>query len=216
MQAAGGIDDDGIVPHRARLFDGLLRRFNGVLRAFFEHRHARFAAHHLQLVDGGGAVDVARDQKRLFSLFFEQERQLAAQRGFARALQTAHHDDRGRAVCHFQFGVGGAHQRDEFVVDDFNDLLGGVEAFEDLLPHRLFGNIGNEFFGDENVDVRLQKRHAHLAHRALDFQFGQTAVLGEFGKNVIESVGQRGKQCHAAPPYWLLFGLRLFADLQDR
>ena len=177
MQAARRIDDDSVIPHGARLVDRLPRRFDGILRALFEYGNARLAAHNLQLVDGCGAVDVARDQERFFALLFEEHGELAAQRGFARALQAAHHDNRGRSVGNFQLCVGRAHQRDEFLVDDFNDLLGGVEALQNLLPHRLFGYVRDELFGDEDIDVRLQKRDAHLAHRSFDFQLGQAAVL---------------------------------------
>ena len=200
VQAAGGVDDDGVVPHRAGVLDRLLRRLDGALGAFFKHLDARLAAHDLQLVDSGGAVDIPRDQKRLLVLFFEEKGELAAQRRLARALQAAHQDDGGRPVRHFELGVGRTHQRDELLVDDLDDLLGGVEALQDLLPHRLGGDVGDELFGDEDVDVRLQKGDAHLAHGRLDLQLGQPAALGQFGKDVIESLGERGKQCHTAPP----------------
>ena len=179
MQAACRVDDDGIVAHRTGVVYRLLRRLYGVLGALFKHFDARLAADHLQLVDGGGAVDIPRDEEGLFPLLFEKDGELAAQRGFARALQAAHHDDRGGPVCHFELGIGGAHQRDELVVDDLDDLLGGIEAFEDLLPHRLFGDVGDEFFGDEDVDVRLEQGDAHFAHGALYFELGEFAVFGQ-------------------------------------
>ena len=191
MQAPRRIDDDGVEPHRARVFDRLLRGFYGVLRALFKHFRARLAADDLQLVDRRGAVDVAGDEQRLFALLFEEHRELAAQRGLARALQAAHHDDRRRFIRHFQFGVGRPHERDQLFVDDLDDLLGGVEAFEDLLPYRLFGDVRDELFRDEDVDVRLQQRDAHFAHGALYFKLGEPAVLGQLGKNMVEPLRER-------------------------
>ena len=150
------------------MLDRLFRGLDGVLRALFEHLGARFAAHDLQLVDRRGAVDVARDEQGFFALFFEKIGKFPAQRGLARALQAAHHDDCRRFVGNFQFGVGGTHQRAQLVVDDLDDLLRGIKTLQDLLPHRLFRNVCDEFFGDENVDVRFQKRDAHFPHRPFD------------------------------------------------
>ena len=71
------------------------------------------------------------------------------------------------------------------------DLLSGIERGEDLLPHRLFRNVRDELFGDLQIDVRFQERHAHLAHRRFDFQFREFAAFGQFGKYVIESFRKR-------------------------
>lgn len=109
------------------------------------------------------------------------------------ALQAAHHDDGGRLGRHLQFRIFGAHELDQLVVDDFDDLLRGIERGEDLLPHRLFRNVGDKLLGDLEIDVRFQQRHAHLAHRRFDFQLRQLTALGELGKYMIEPFRKRCK-----------------------
>ena len=148
MKAARRIDDDGIVPH----FKGVLHRlfcgFGGSLRPLFEDFRLRLPAHDLQLMDGGGTVDVARDEEGLLPLFFELQSELAAQRRLARALKPAHQNDGRRLGGNFELGVRRPHEGDELFVDDLDDLLGGVQRGKHLLPHRLFRDVRDELLGD--------------------------------------------------------------------
>ena len=161
------------------------------MRTLFKDRHTRLSAYDLQLVDRRRTINIARDQKGLFALFFQKHGELAAQRRLARALQTAHHDDRRRFVRNFQFRVRRTHQRDQLFVDDLDHLLGRVQALENFLPDRLFRYVRNEFFRHKYIDVRFQKRNAHFTHRPLDLQFRELSVLGQLGKYMVQSVRQR-------------------------
>ena len=72
-----------------------------------------------------------------------------------------------------------AEQGNQFLVYDFNDLLRGRQAFEDLGVRRLFGDGLDEILRDLEVDVRLEQRHADLTHSLLDVGLGQTALAAQ-------------------------------------
>ena len=148
VEAARRIDDDGVVPHLEGVFDGLFCRFRGSLRPLFKDFRLGLSAHHLKLVDGGGTVDVARDEEGALTLLPELKGELAAEGRLARALQAAHQDDGRRLGSDFELGVPRPHEGDELFVDDLDDLLGGIEGGEHLLPHRLFGDVRDELLGD--------------------------------------------------------------------
>ena len=71
------------------MLDGFAGGLHGVLRSFFKHRHVDRRAHDLQLLDGGGAINIAGDQERFFPLLLQKARQFSRHGGFARALQAA-------------------------------------------------------------------------------------------------------------------------------
>ena len=74
-----------------------LRDLNGIALAHLENRDIQLAADDLQLLDGSGTVDVARDQQRALALLLAHEAgELGAVRGFTGALQADQHHDRGR------------------------------------------------------------------------------------------------------------------------
>ena len=51
--------------------DGCLCDLDRVRLAHFENGNAELSADDLQLLDGGGTVDVAGDQQRAFALLFQ-------------------------------------------------------------------------------------------------------------------------------------------------
>ena len=95
VQTAGGIDNQHVAAVVAGVFNGFLDRLYRVLRALFKDRHVDLLAYHLQLLDGGGAVDIAGGQQRLFAFLGQIVGQLATHGGFTGALQAAQHVDRG-------------------------------------------------------------------------------------------------------------------------
>ena len=70
----------------------------------------------------------------------------------------------------------------QFLVYDFNDLLRGRKAFQNLGIGRLFGDGLDEILRDLEVDVRLEQRHADLTHSLLDVGLGQTALASQMLK----------------------------------
>ena len=194
LQAAGGIKDDDVIAVVLRVGQRLFgddRRLFAVQR---KDRCPRLFAHDLQLVNGGGAVDIARHQHGAAALLDEILGKLGRVGGFTVALQAAEHDDGLALVLDDQLlGFLAAHQRNELFVDDLDDLLGRGQALHDLLPHGSFGDLGAEVLGHLVVDVGFQQGHPHFAHGGLDVRFGQFAVAAQFLEHTGKAVGQRFK-----------------------
>ena len=186
-------------PYLDGVLHGLLRGADGVLRAALEHGQSGLLTHDLKLLDGGGAVDVAGGQKDVLAAFFEHLAQLRAVRRFARALQTAHQDDRRRLGGDLQPAVGAAHQGDQLLVDNLDNLLRGHEAFEHLAAHRALRDLGHEVLDDLEIDVRLQQRELDLAHAGLDVGLGQLAFVPKFRESLRHFVNQALKHIRTLP-----------------
>ena len=166
-----------------------------------QHRHPGLLADDAQLVDGGGAVDVAGHQQRAAALAAVELAQLGRVGGLAVALQTAHHQH-GLALVLDAQGLGflAAHQAGEFLVDDLDHLLGGGQAFHDLLAHRPFGHLGAEVLGHLVVDIGFQQRHAHFPHGRLDVRLIELALAAQLFEHAGQSLAQRF-ECHQSPSF---------------
>ena len=164
------------------------RGFDRLLRTLFEHFESGVFPDHLQLIYGCGTVNIACDEQRLFALFFKQCAELAAHRGLARALQTAHHDYRGRLGRHVELGVLRAHKLDKFVVDNLYDLLTGRDAFGYFLALCPFAYPGDKVLDHIEIDVGFEQRDSYFAHRLLDFVLVEFSPACQLGKYVFEFV----------------------------
>ena len=91
VKAAGGIDDEHVAAIVVGVLDGLFGGFDRILRAVLVHGDVDLLAHHFQLLDGGGAVNIAGGQHGLLALLAQVIGQLTAHGGFTGALQTAQH-----------------------------------------------------------------------------------------------------------------------------
>ena len=136
MQAAGRVEEDHVVAVLLRMADGRLGDLHGVFLPHLEHRDAELTADDLQLLDGGGAVNIAGDEQRALALLFEQTGELCAVRGLACALQTDEHNDRRRLGGDGNTLIFAAHQTDELFVDDLDDRLCRGQALQHVLPGR--------------------------------------------------------------------------------
>ena len=94
----------------------------------------------------------------------EQPRELATGGGLAGAVQTEHHQAGGVAT-QLKAGMLRAQQFDQFVVDDSNDLLAGLDALDDLLADGLLFDPLDEIAGDLEMNVGVQQSHPNLAQR---------------------------------------------------
>jgi hypothetical protein len=96
VQTAGGVEDEEIEPARAGLLerpDRDVMRLRAVRRA--PEAGVGALGHALELIDGRGAVDVGRDEQRALVPRLEPQRELARERGLARALQAGEQDHGG-------------------------------------------------------------------------------------------------------------------------
>ena len=123
MKPPCGIDDHGIVTELFCVGNALFRNFNGIALTFFKTVRLRFARNDLKLLDRGGTIHVARDEQGFLALLFQIHRKFSAKRSLSRTLKSAHHDDGGKFGAYDQLAVRRAHQRGQFLIYDFNDLL---------------------------------------------------------------------------------------------
>ena len=73
-------------------------------------------------------------------------------------MQTAEHQHRDlAAAAEVKRVVDRPHQADQFVVDDGDQLLGGIERLEDRFADGLFAHPLHEIFDDRQADVGLQQ-----------------------------------------------------------
>ena len=70
------------------------------------------------------------------ALLLEPQRELARQRRLTGALQAGQHDDGRRLLGEPQPPGLAAEDADQFLVDDLDDLLSGVQRLRDLRPAR--------------------------------------------------------------------------------
>ena len=190
VQAAGGIDDQHVLAVVAGVIHRFLGGFHGVLGALFKHRHPHLLAHHLQLLDSGGVVNIAGGQQGLFALLDQETGQLGGHGGFAGALQAAEHIDRGHGGGPGELGVAAAHQSGQLLVHDLDHLLPGVQVGEYLRADAAFGDLFDEIIHHQVVHVGFQQGHADLAHGVLDVLLGQLAFPGELFKGVLQLFGK--------------------------
>ena len=188
LQAARGVDDDGVETRFARAGDAAPRRLDGVLRVGPEDRDLNLRAELLELVDRGGTLQVGRDQPGLPALAAQVQRELGGGRRLARALQAGEQDDRELAEREARLAL--THQLRQLVVDDLHDLLAGSQALQHRLAERLLADAGDEVTDDGEVDVGFEQREPDLAHRTRDRLLVERSLLPEVAEGALQLVGE--------------------------
>ena len=195
MEAAGGVDDEGIAAHDLCFAEGFFGEAldeggaGGLafLVAFVELGVNGFGDD-FELLAGGGAVDVDRDEHGAMAALFEPGGELAGGGGFAGTLQAGHEDDGGRLGGESEAGGVLAEQGDEFVADDLDDLLGGREGGEDFSADGFDADAFDEVVGDVKVDVGLEQGYANFAQGFSDVFFRERALAAQGFEGALEFV----------------------------
>ena len=201
VEPSGGVQEDHVVAVADGVGHGGLGDVHGIGLAHLEDGDIQLFTHHLQLLDGGGAVDVAGHQQRAAALLFEEAGQLGAVGGLAGALETHQHHNRGRLGGHAELLVFAAHQGGQLFVDDLDDHLGRREAFEHVAADGALRDLGDKVLDDLVADVGFQKRQTDFPHGGLDVGFGEAALAPELLEGSGDFFGQTFK-CHVL----LLYG----------
>ena len=152
-------------------------------------RDVQGRAEGLELVHGGGSIRVRGDEQRLPALAHDVPGELGGRRGLAGALESHERDDRGRPVQP-EGPVAGAQDRGQLVMDDLDDELAGVDAFQHVLADGPFLDPADEVLDDLVVDVGFQEREADLAHGGIDVGLGDPATAGELAKDIAQAVAE--------------------------
>ena len=180
MQTAGGVQKHHVMAVLTGVEDGLFRRLHRVLRSLFKHGNAQLFAADLQLLNGGGTVNVAGDQQRVLPLPLHQSGQLAAVGGFTRALQAHQHDHRRAVGVDVDMLGIAAHELAKLLVDDLHDHLGRSQGFQNVGADAALGDGFGKILDHLIADVRFQQRHANLPHSLLYVRLFQASLAAQF------------------------------------
>jgi len=149
------------------------------------HGQRRLFADRLQLLHRRRAIHIRRHQQRGAPLLVQQSAQLAAGGRLARAVQADHQHATGVAA-QLQARIRRAEQLHQFVVDDLDDLLPGLNALDDLLPERLGPDALDEVARDLEVDVGLQQGLPHLPEGRAGVGLADLAQAPQIPKDLLQ------------------------------
>ena len=90
--------------------------------------------------------------------------------------RSRHEHDGWRPRGKLQLGCVFAKDRDQFIANDLDHLLGGRERGQHFLAERLLADVVDQLFYDLEVDVGFQQRHTNFFQRLADVFFGQRAL----------------------------------------
>ncbi len=179
-ETARGVDDDHVVQAASGVFHrvtGDCDRVTHAVAGFGRvHLHTGPTGHNLKLRDRVRTLKVGGDEKRGVALGLEPPAELAGQRRLARSLQARQEDDGGRRLGEPQGGRPTTQDRDQLLVDDLYDLLGGIQRGRDLLAPGPLTNGGDEGTDHRQGDVGLQQRHPDLPGGGIDVGLGQPSL----------------------------------------
>ena len=181
MQSTGGVEDNDVRSRFFRRRDTVLTNLqrSTVGRVFGVNRNADLFTDDSQLLDSGRTLKVGSDEKRLAAFSLQQLRELAARCGFSSPLQTTHHQDGGGAFDEVERVVNRAHQIDEFLIDDPDNLFGRAERLQNIVTDCSLGNTLNEVLGDVVIDVSFQQRLPHRLHTLTNARLSETTTIHE-------------------------------------
>src|SRR5690606_21280858 len=100
------------------------------------------------------------------------------------------HDDRGRVLGEVELAGRTAEYLDQLVVDDLDDLLGGIEGLGDLFAQGALADPAGELAHDGDGDVGIEEGTADLADRLVDVRLGQAAVAAQTLQRRCDAIGE--------------------------
>lgn len=193
-EAAGGVDDDHVVLLRPGVLDGVLGDLDRVADTVAGLRRVDRDAGALgddgELVDGVRTLQVAGDEQGRVALALEPLAELSGEGGLTGALETGEHDHRRGGLGEPQPTGLTTEDGDELLVDDLDDLLGGVERLGDLYAGRALLDLLDEGAHDGQGDVGFEQGDTDLACRGVDVRLGQAALAPEVLECRAEAVGE--------------------------
>lgn len=89
--------------------------------------------------------------------------------------------------------VVSAEERGQFVLEDFDDLLTGRDALENLLAEGTLLDLGDEVLGDGEVNVGIEQSQTDLAQGVGNVRLGEPTVTPEVLEGLLKLVGEIGE-----------------------
>ena len=191
--AAGGVEDDRIIAAEPGRLQRALRDLSRLLAG--DDRQGidmDLLAEHGKLFHRRRAPHVERGHEHLAPPLLAQSfGELSAGGGFARALQTDHHDRHRRRRVEINPFAERSERLDQLIVHDLHDHLTRRHRFDDLDADGVAFDLVNEGAHHVEGDVGLEQRAAHFAQRGIDVGLGQRTAPRQAVENAAEPFRQR-------------------------
>jgi len=186
--AAGGIEDEDGAILRLGPFQGILGDFYEVL--FGGVRGVAGDADLIgklgELVDGGGAVEVERDEEGAAAFLLQTEGELGGGGGLSGSIQPAEEDVAGGVEIDGR--LVSAEEVGELVLEDFDDLLAGLDRFYDVGSLGFDGDVGEEIFHHAELDIGLEEGEADVAECLGDIFVRDFSDAAEVTESFVEAI----------------------------
>ena len=192
LQAAGRVKQDGVGPGLGR---GPQRggpdRGHVLRHPVGKETELLLLGQDLELVNGGGTLDVAPDDERPVAAFLEEAPELRSGGCLAGTVEAdqQHLERTFRA----QLGRALAEERYQFIVDNLDDLLAGRDRLQHLLAGGLHLHTLNELAGDLEMHVGGKQGGAHLLEGFRHVFFRELADAAQVAQRLAEAFGERFK-----------------------
>jgi hypothetical protein len=147
-----------------------------------ENRNAGALAHDLQLGDGIGALEVGGDEQWRVPLVLEELAELAGQGRLARALEAGKHDDGRWVLGQPELAGLATEDRDEFLVDDLDDLLRRVQRSRDLSAESALAHGARELLDHRERDIGIEEGEPDVTNRLVDVGLESRPLVRRFLK----------------------------------
>ena len=89
-----------------------------------------------------------------------------------------------------QLAGGAAEHLDQLVVDDLDDLLGGIESLGDLFAQGALTHAAGEGAHHRDGDIGVEQGSTDLADRLVDVRFGQAALTAQTLERRCDAIGE--------------------------
>ena len=128
--------------------------------------------------------------------FDEPLGELAREGRLTGTLEAGEHDDGRRLLGELEATLLAAEDRDELVVDDLHDLLGGVQGLVDLVAEGALAHLAGELLDDLEGDVGVEQGATDLADGAVDIRRGELALAAEVAEGRGEAIREGAEGGH--------------------
>ena len=191
VQTTSGIHQQHVVEFQFGFFQ---RRVNDIYRLLTNIRREEINAHllcqRLKLFDCRRAINVGRNHQHFLLVLLAQELTEFTNAGcFTGTLQARHQHDRRRLRRQVQGLVLFAHRRNQFVTDDFDELLPRRQALINFMTNRFLFYAIDKLTHYRQSDIRLQQRHAHFAQRIFYVVFSEASTATDIAQRARQTIG---------------------------
>ena len=192
VQAAAGVNDgpsQALLPGQGNAIPDY-PGYGGGFGILGMDGNIQLTAQGFQLGNGRRAAQVGRHQEGGVALAAQVQGQFGGGSGFAGPLQADQHQHGGQTAGGGKAVVAAAEDGGQFLVDDFDHLLAGGEAFQDGGVQGAFLDFSHKVPGYPKVHIGFQQGTAHLPQGVVNILFGQAAFAGKPVKDAGQLVGQ--------------------------